>query len=461
MNTSQIELKNLITDSTIHGIPRLLKTKSFFMKIVWGIFTAASVVLCVHQIKQSVEDFLSYDTVTTFETIVEIPAKFPTITICNLNIFQNNFNYTIINTVKLPPNITFNKVDERFFLLNNLHPLNDTIKKKFAFSIEEMLISCRFNGQFCDWSDFEWYFDPFYANCYRFNSKMDQIKIVTQSGNLFGLRLELFMGDEFKMQSLMRTAGFQIMINNQSNYPSINEGYTVAPGIETNLEVSRVFNQKLGPPHSNCIQEPSYLDGTTNSHLHQAIVESNQSYRQNDCFKLCLQQEIINKCGCYSNLFGKLNSTNSCQSSENNNCMVSITKLFFEGNVLKTCLPYCPSECDTQSFSVSISSSLYPIHSYALELMNNSIINSKFLNESISPEKVKNSVLSVNVSYKDLSFIVIGQQPKLILPDLVSNVGGILGVFIGMSLLSLVEIIEILLQVYLSIKFHINRTNDL
>ena len=78
-----------------------------------------------------------------------------------------------------------------------------------------------------------------------------------------------------------------------------------------------------------------------------------------------------------------------------------------------------------------VSSSAYPTDSYALDLMNNSIVSSQFANETFTVEKVKNAVLAVNVYYKDLSYTQTSQQPKYRFIDLVSNIGGILGLYIG------------------------------
>ena len=463
MKTILIELSELIGDSTVHGIPKILKSKSIFMKTVWLLFTAASLYFCTKQIMKSIEDYLSYGTVTTFENKVEMPAEFPAITLCNLNAFQSDFALNMLGQIKslFPPNVVLDKIEERLLYLSFVSSrFNDTTKKLISFSMKETLISCRFNGQPCYSNDFDWYFDPFYANCYRFNSRKGQIRNVTQTGNAFGLRLELFVGDEYKTQSFIRTAGYQVMINNQSNFPTANEGYTVSPGMETNLEISRVFNKKLGPLYNNCIQKSTYPGDTTiDSYLYQTIIKSNQSYRQVDCFKLCLQQEIIKMCECYSNQFERLNGTVIC-SIEKYACMMNIMQEFLSGDVVKLCSPYCPAECDSQTFSVSISSSVYPVYAYALELMNNSLIYSKLSKEELLPEKVRTSVLSVNVYYKDLSYTVIGQQAKTEIVDLISNVGGNLGVFIGMSLLSLVEILEILF-VLLSSLFQISRTYNL
>ena len=48
--------------------------------------------------------------------------------------------------------------------------LNDTEKKKLGYPFEDMLIDCKFEANTCSASEFEWYYDYNYGNCYRFNS---------------------------------------------------------------------------------------------------------------------------------------------------------------------------------------------------------------------------------------------------------------------------------------------------
>ena len=52
----------------------------------------------------------------------------------------------------------------------------------------------------------------------------------------------------------------------------------------------------------------------------------------------------------------------------------------------------------------------------------------------------------IYVYYDDLKYTLITQQPKTLLVDLVPNIGGILGLFVGTSFLSFVEIIELIIE---------------
>jgi hypothetical protein len=78
--------------------------------------------------------------------------------------------------------------------------------------------------------------------------------------------------------------------------------------------------------------------------------------------------------------------------------------------------------------------------------MTNPIITSKFQNETLTFDLVSKSVLSLNVYYDKLLFTQISKDAKIEIVDLVSGIGGLLGLFLGMSFLSFAEIIEIIIE---------------
>ena len=53
---------------------------------------------------------------------------------------------------------------------------------------------------------------------------------------------------------------------------------------------------------------------------------------------------------------------------------------------------------------------------------------------------------------EDLKYTFIKEEPYMVLADLISNIGGILGVFIGYSIISFMEIIELLIAIFFPIK---------
>ena len=69
-----------------------------------------------------------------------------------------------------------------------------------------------------------------------------------------------------------------------------------------------------------------------------------------------------------------------------------------------------------------------------------------------SERKFKSDYLSIRIYYKSLKYTSIMQQAKTKPEQLISNLGGYLGLFVGLSFISLFEIIEILIEIVLSRK---------
>ena len=415
------------------------------MKITWILLLLAAVSYCVKQVLDAVFDFLNYDTLTSFETITEMPALFPIVTICNLNPFQTDFALSNIITGSM-----FDDIETRLINLNIISTFDDSFKKLLSYDLNETLLYCKFNKDDCKASDFQWYFHSYYGNCYRFNSG-NTLKNITQPGNVFGLRLELFAGNPERVPSFIKKTGFQVMINNQSIVQSMNEGYAISTGIKTNMKLGRVLKYQLENPYNDCILNLTTI-GAFDSELYRSIINSNKTYRQVDCFNACCQQQIIRNCGCYINTFGaKLDGKVQCLNQTQYACAISTAKIFFNSDVKSLCSQNCPLECNSVAFTLTPSLAQFPNSQYATELMKKEVIRSKFSNKSLSFTDLQNSVSALNVYYDDLSYTLISQQPKLQLVDLISNVGGLLGLFIGVSFLSFAEAIEIIFEVVCSL----------
>ena len=70
-------------------------------------------------------------------------------------------------------------------------------------------------------------------------------------------------------------------------------------------------------------------------------------------------------------------------------------------------------------------------------------------------DQLKDRTVALNIYYSNLNYVLISESPKTSMNDLMSNVGGTLGLYIGISFLSLIEIVEILCEILFTI-FNIN-----
>ena len=69
------------------------------------------------------------------------------------------------------------------------------------------------------------------------------------------------------------------------------------------------------------------------------------------------------------------------------------------------------------------------------------------VNHDYNNIELQNNTLKLFVYYKNLKYSEIKQIPKTQFSDLVSQIGGTLGLFIGFKLLSCIEILQFLLEI--------------
>ena len=64
-------------------------------------------------------------------------------------------------------------------------------------------------------------------------------------------------------------------------------------------------------------------------------------------------------------------------------------------------------------------------------------------------EQVQKRFVSVKIYFNEMKYTFISQKPKTEVVDLVSNMGGTMGLFLGVSFLSFVEIFELIVEISL------------
>ena len=72
--------------------------------------------------------------------------------------------------------------------------LGESFMKNISFSLDDILLSCLYDGNKCSSSDFTQFTTYDRGNCFIFNYVTTGIQTSKQSGQSFGLQLELFSG---------------------------------------------------------------------------------------------------------------------------------------------------------------------------------------------------------------------------------------------------------------------------
>lgn len=95
----------------------------------------------------------------------------------------------------------------------------------------------------------------------------------------------------------------------------------------------------------------------------------------------------------------------------------------------------CPVECEQQFYDYQVSYSDFPSRNYAHKLINDrrEHFTRLFQTDNITYDMVKKSTMSMFFYYDTLLVNKIQETPSLTLLDLIANIGGLFGLFIGMT----------------------------
>lgn len=218
----------------------------------------------------------------------------------------------------------------------------------------------------------------------------------------------------------------------------------------SNVAVSREIISKKESPYSECLNDLDKLD-SFDSELFRTIIKTGKKYRRMDCYDLCYQKSAIKECKCQDVTILPLSqSIEFCIDFDKLQCNFQNFVNFCSSDVKQKCSGECPFECESIKYRLSTNYLNYPTESYANILLSDASIRNKFgeNNSKISFERLKRNILSVNVFYDELKYVSFQELEKTSTIDLVAGIGGTLGLFIGVSFLSLIEILEILMRVF-------------
>ena len=435
-NVIKTILKEILYNSLSQAIIKIIFTpQHYILRMFLLTFVLSSSSLSSYLVIKSFIDYFNFRVSTTSRTIYETPTLFPKITFCNLNTFATEFAW----------NLTQMGIDDGSSL-----SIED--KKKLGHNLDDILLDCFYNGSPCNSSEFTWMYDLWYGNCFVFNSGLDStLKESSFAGPYYGLHLTLYVNVYEKLlYSLTNRLGALIRIGNSSfSYYYDDGGVFVAPGFETFINVDREFKLVMPKPYSDCeidSNSPKFMQGLD---LYNSISESDYEYTQQLCFVQCYQRFIISKYNCshpwFLSLF--LHVINKCTSEQNDLIKDKFNREFIN----KYCISQCPLECVQTLYTTSMSFSHFSLDS--IRIKNNSHLSSDFIYRNLdSAATMEKSVVKVNIFYDKLSYTLTTESPQMDAISLLGSIGGNLGLFLGVSVFSLCEIVEAFIEIFYLIK---------
>ncbi|XP_035679932.1 uncharacterized protein LOC118418200 [Branchiostoma floridae] len=299
---------------------------------------------------------------------------------------------------------------------------------------EELILQCTFDKERCSLDDFKVIQNAKYGNCFTFNHGEDGlVRNTTKVGAEYGLKLTLSIEASEYVGLFGQAPGAKITIHSVGSTP-FPEGNAIntKPGESTFVGLKRSSVRRQPFPYGDCT---SYQERDV---LYDGM------YTYETCQHSCLQAALLEKCGCSdeliainSTLCSVLNNTQEC-------CRQEVRKRHEDGDLLCD----CHQSCTEDSYTLWLSSSLWPSDSYVWYVLENIHTRSQSQNLPLSPEELRQNLARVHVYFRDLNYELITENPTYTEESVLSGLGGLLGLYVGLSVITVFEFINLLVDVF-------------
>ncbi|XP_067128430.1 amiloride-sensitive sodium channel subunit beta-2-like isoform X2 [Centruroides vittatus] len=379
-------------------------------RTVWFTLILICMGFCLFHSIAYLREYFQYPTVLNLQVNTESKLDFPAVTVCNYNRIRSNaldsfcctsglllkasslchvLNVTCSQTnneeasskrlktligspplsastafATCPRNRTNNTVlyegSTMKYFSNAYVSLPLSKKIEMGHQIQKFVHQCRFMGQPCDHLNFTTFHTFLYGNCFTFNSGQNGKDILraTTDGSMSGLHLELNLETDEYIFDLTNNIGARLIIHPSNVKPlPENEGIAITSELETSISIEQVNIHRSKPPYPD-----NCIDYPNDS--------EGFLYTRNTCLRDCFQQLSQNKCSCADPTWPLPRNSTSCDLRDVTQvcCLDDVRQLL--RNDENICV--CPLPCFEIQYKLSVSSTKWnPLKSTVQDIFSN------------------------------------------------------------------------------------------
>ncbi|GFQ98973.1 acid-sensing ion channel 5 [Trichonephila clavata] len=428
----------LLKNSSVYAVSRMCNSQFSFIKILWLLLFIASFIGSSYRIKEFFSLYQQYPAVVSLRVDHKKRMEFPAISVCNLNRRKDLTNCAVSNFGRLPDlgtplvlsesrnliscakyrsNVLLHdrrRLKELEFL-NQHYGMNKTSIKMLGHRISNLLQKCSFDGKYCR-KDYLSEFVSFrYGNCFTFNKKIDGRKPLKISSTGVRSALTLLLNLEVcSYQNSTDMIGAIITVHTPDEIPNPEkDGFIVSPGFEVSISLKQTVIHRLRAPYRDrCMDYKA---------------QAKKFLSKNECIRSCMQDHSFAKCNCINPTLAVKSNLKTCN-------FKNISEICCLDDVLNDLTQHgpvcdCPLPCRSVYFNKKLS---------------RAILNEKYA--------IRKSVVRLNIFYESFEKHVYEYSPKFDVSKVLSYLGNILGLWVGLSMIAVFEVLEKLVFLYKYIK---------
>ncbi|CAD5216336.1 unnamed protein product [Bursaphelenchus okinawaensis] len=472
--------------TSAHAIP-LVGRFTRVCCVFWLLIFAAAFGVVVWQTVVSVEKYRAYN-VSVQQTLSFNSMSFPAVTLCDLNPYKRDEAYKIAEvqtlmeayeyalqksyctntTCNVATNTTLDDYLEKVGLsgVKSSTAINSKAQRLLTLvtgttdmteagaQYSGFLQGCSFNTQDCQENDWTKFDSQSMGTCFIFN--LAATRNVSRVGPIYGLRVIL----KTNVSQLLPTStkgGFRVLVHDQGEYPFPDVyGSDVMIGSAPSLGVSFTDISRLSSPYGNC---------------HSDIPEGYlypKNYSTEGCMRSEYQAQMVEVCGCYDptypapvnastnidNVYEEINNATFASVDSNETTTVAATTASgvpvctmsditcWTSQIDAFTTTNCTQPCYEIAYETSLSFAMWPSGSTSTIGL---CMSGDYGNETCLEMYQENgALLQIYFEYQSYEkMLESAQYPK---STFLSNFGGQLGLWLGGSIIMLIEFVLLLLQ---------------
>uniref|UniRef100_A0A914PNX9 EGF-like domain-containing protein n=1 Tax=Panagrolaimus davidi TaxID=227884 RepID=A0A914PNX9_9BILA len=291
-----------------------------------------------------------------------------------------------------------------------------------SWDFEEMFEWASYERNELDYKqDFTLTFDTTLGNCYTFNNGNCSRRWSSRRSGLDGGFRAKMRVRQNQYLAWIDTASLLVFVHPpEESIFAESVRYQVSPNTSTSIITQRNAYSRLSGKYGTCIKDKEEVG----SYYYSG------NYTTAGCFRGCYQDAVYEECGCMDPRYAMPEEMSACNMSVWN-CVKGITDKRGDASNWKDCK--CPSPCSESQFDSAFAKSSFPSYYFGCDPLKADPLKYKYCMGNYTDS------LFVSVYIPKLTRKVFAEVPAMSLTSFLSNVGGIAGLFIGFSVVTIFD----------------------